>query len=111
VSNDKSRFSVGANKGFQVVLDNGYKISVMFGWNNYCEHRDNNSLQYSNVRESSCHSSSDAEIAVFHPNGEAILGENWPAELCSSYDGYNGWQSTNDFAKIVAWVSSLPKPV
>ena len=31
-------FAITNNKGFHITFDNGWTVSVQFGWGNYCDH-------------------------------------------------------------------------
>jgi hypothetical protein len=79
-------FRVYSNKGFQIVLPNGYEISCMFGFLNYCEHRNDGSLAQGLIT-TNCGGlkSKDCEIAVYDPYGRTVGG--WP--------GYAAYQVRN----------------
>jgi hypothetical protein len=90
-----------------VQFENGMVISVQFGAGNYC---DNYDMSF-DVKTSAF--SSNAEIAVFN---EFLNKDNWRTkevwknvfniDLC---DDVAGRITADDFAKIVEYVSKLPK--
>ena len=54
-------------RGFHLVFDNGYTISVQFGFGNYCENRNRRPIS----SESPWHlNSTDAEVAVWNKDTE-----------------------------------------
>jgi len=76
-------------RGFHVSFDNGYTISVQFGYGNYCSNR--RSEQGGDLV------SDDAEIAVLNGDGNFIP--------LSEYDDVIGYQSWDDFQRIFSLVS------
>ena len=100
-------FRVYANKGFQIVLPNGYEISCMFGFLNYCQHRNDGSLAQGCIT-TNCGElkSKDCEIAVYDPNGYSVGG--WPG--CSASEGVAGWQSVGDLLNVIDYVRNLTPP-
>jgi hypothetical protein len=99
-----SKFQVFAHKGFQVTFDNGYKVSVMFGAGNYCEHRFNEQIQPINnhVKVWERHTSEDAEVAVFNQEDDFVSG--FPG--CSDCDQVRGWVTTNDVLAVMNWAAN-----
>lgn len=59
-----SNFKSIRNKGFKMVFENGWTISVQFGYGNYCSHR--NHENQSEV----IHECPDAEIAIWDASGK-----------------------------------------
>jgi hypothetical protein len=78
---------IKTQNGFRITCENGYSISVQFGLGNYCSNRSGDS-----------NTSSDAEIAVLDGNGEFVA--------LSEYDDVVGYQSVNDFVRILNLVSA-----
>jgi hypothetical protein len=74
------------SRGFHIVLNNGFSLSVQFGSMNYCENR-----KFQGV-DIVPYSSKNAEIAIFYG------GEFMPI---SSFDDVQGWVSPDDVAKIL----------
>jgi len=35
------KFRINQNKGFHITFENGWTVSVQFGWGNYCDNYDN----------------------------------------------------------------------
>ena len=88
------KFSVYGGRGFQIVFENGYKISVMFGVGNYADHhRGEITLeQYQNPPLK--WESRTAEVAVFKPNGDFVrIGAN---------DDVAGWLSPSEVSRLIA---------
>ena len=62
-------FKSTSNKGFQLTFENGWTISVQFGYGNYCDNnRHPDGWDFSKKQEVT--QSSDAEIAIWDANGE-----------------------------------------
>jgi len=94
-------FNIFANKGFQIQFNNGWKISVMFGAGNYCEHRFNENIEPGkDVPIWNRHSSQDAEIAVFDPQDNF---SSFPG--CPEGDHVVGWNSADQMLEIMNWVA------
>ena len=64
-----SNFKSTRNKGFQMTFENGWTISVQFGYGNYCDNsRHPEGWNFSKKQEVT--ESSDAEIAIWGADGE-----------------------------------------
>jgi len=85
-----STFRVTGNKGFQMKFENGWTISVQFGYGNYCDnyqHPDG----YDFAKGLNVVQSSDAEIAIWSgdgagdwytfENGDTVLGHQTPDQV------------------------------
>ena len=85
------------NKGFQISFDNGYTVSVMFGYNNYCANRRDETIR--NAPETT---SPNAEFAVFETdNPRSYVYADTPD------GGYNGgWASPE---KVAAATDAVAK--
>ena len=71
-------------RGFKYTLTNGYTLSVAFGAGNYCDNRDKPFFE-----GESWYESSDFEVAVFEPNGDAVtLDRKDGNEWCESVIGW-----------------------
>ena len=71
-------------RGFKYTLTNGYTLSVAFGPGNYC---DNRNQPFS--PDETGYLSSDFEVAVFEPNGDAVtLDRKDGNEWCESVIGW-----------------------
>ena len=91
-------FVATQNKGFGMTFDNGFTISVQWGTENYCEHR-NLDIDFDdlpNPKENNRWESRSAEIAVFNDKGIVPVGE---------YDDVIGWLTPNEVAKVIEIVS------
>jgi hypothetical protein len=88
--------SITENKGFQLTFENGWTISVQFGYGNYCKNNHHpDGPDFSN-RERIV-SSSDAEIAIWDKEG------NW---YNFGTDTVKGWCSPNEVAE---WIEKITK--
>jgi hypothetical protein len=86
-----SIFRVTGNKGFQMKFENGWTISVQFGYGNYCDnyqHPDG----FDFAKGLNVVQSSDAEIAIWSgdtwgsdwytfENGDTVLGHQAPDQV------------------------------
>ena len=93
-----SRFTITQHKGFRLVFDNGFAISVQWGEANYCssQHDDELNPDFVSPKESDFWTSGSAEVAVFDKKGNMMsLGEDTVA----------GWLSADQVANLIAIVS------
>ena len=91
-----TKFKSTNNKGFQMTFENGWTISVQFGWMNYCDnHNHPDGYQFSQKNDTV--ESNDAEIAIWDSNGQ------W---YNFNYDTVKGYCSTNEVAE---WISKVSK--
>jgi hypothetical protein len=83
------------NKGFQIAFENGYTVSVMFGYRNYCSNRyDKSTLDAPEV------TSESAEFVVFETDNDRYVYADTPS------GGYNGgWASSEKVAAGIEAVS------
>jgi hypothetical protein len=58
-----SSFKITRGQGFHIVFENGYTVSVQFGYGHYCANRDNR------FESAEIHSSPDAEVAIWKGDG------------------------------------------
>ena len=77
-----SNFKSTENKGFQMTFENGWTISVQFGYGNYCDnnhhpeglnfhlHTHLMEIQRNFSKKQEVTESSDAEIAIWDADGE-----------------------------------------
>jgi hypothetical protein len=93
-----SRFTITRHKGFRLVFNNGFAISVQWGDGNYCTRRNDGELNpdFVSPKESDFWTSDSAEVAVFDKKGKMMsLGEDTVA----------GWLSSDQVANLIAIVS------
>lgn len=90
------------NKGFQLRFDNGYTVSVAFGYCNYCDAQDYDKKWNAWRTEDDVHKSQTAEVAIIHPNGDFV-------DLHGNRSDVFGWRTTNDVAGIIAAVALFRK--
>ena len=89
-------FKSTSNKGFQLTFENGWTISVQFGYGNYCDnYRHPDGWDFSKKQEVT--QSSDAEIAIWDANGE------W---YNFGSDTVKGYCSANEVAE---WIEKVKK--
>ena len=113
---DSSTFHVIAQKGFQIFYANGWGISVMFGYDNYCDNRNNRSLcpwnetsdafEFNKCNYFTRMSSATAEVAVLNPKGEYVNGVHWPhGNQPHQVAGHLTPDQVND---VMVWVQQQP---
>ena len=92
-------FKITQGKGFQITFKNGWMISTQFGPGSYIEKRRMELGDFSEEghRKAGEEGSIDAEIMVFPPEGKDYEQET-PV----------GWQTPEQFATLVADISSRP---
>ena len=97
-----SKFVTTQNKGFAMTFDNLFTISVQWGPENYCEHRnlDIDFEDLPNPKEENRWEARLAEIAVFWNNGIMIPISS------DGVDDVIGWLGTHDVAKVITIISS-----
>jgi hypothetical protein len=91
-----TNFISTCNKGFQMTFENGWTISVQFGYGNYCTNRNHpDKTELHNQEMVSC---PDAEIAIWDSFGE---------HYNFGHDTIKGYCSTDEVAEWIAKVSHL----
>jgi hypothetical protein len=96
-------FTACENKGFSMIFDNGFEISVQWGTMNYCSRK--NDGDWDESTKDTRWKSSTAEIAIFNNNvtdEDALSGKDM---IEFANDTVKGWVSTNDVANIIFIVS------
>ena len=102
-------FTASDNKGFSMIFDNGFEISVQWGTVNYCSRKGdgewNESMNEKKLIGNRWKSSS-AEIAIFDTNksDEDVLDNQDMIEFAT--DTVKGWVSTDFVAEIMFKVSA-----
>ena len=95
-----SRFTITQHKGFRLVFDNGFAISVQFGSFNYCSRKnydDKVSKDLVSPKDSDFWTAGSTEVAVFDEKENMIsLGEDTVA----------GWLSSDQVAQLISLVQS-----
>lgn len=87
-------------KGFQMSFPNGYRISVQWGRNNYCENQfmdRDHKIKYNSRLESV-----DAEIAILDDDDNFHRPPSWAEDV-------KGWCNTSDVLDWMNYTSNLPK--
>lgn len=82
------------NKGFQVSFNNGFEVSVMFGYGNYCANRRIENIASNGIM---CE---NAEIMVFHHTHEFVYADGQ-----TPYNG--GWNTPEQIAKVMSIVATF----
>jgi len=93
-----SRFTITRHKGFRLVFDNGFAISVQWGDGNYCSRQHEGELNpdFVSPEKSDFWTADSAEVAIIDKEGGFIsLGEDTVA----------GWLSSDQVANLIAIVS------
>ena len=98
-------FKVTGGKGVNIKFENGYAVSIQWGFGNYCANKE--AFEYGSddyttkQRELGELGSHDAECAVFNLEGELM------ADVPDWHDSVNGWMSPDDVLKLMNWVAEL----
>lgn len=82
-------FETNGDTGFWMTFDNGFKVSVQWGFGTYSEDRRNYNKK----------TSVDAEVAVFDANGDMVT--------FADGDSIQGWIKPEDVAGLLYIVSKL----
>jgi hypothetical protein len=98
-----SEFRLTRNKGYQMVFENGWTISVQFGYGNYCDnyqHPDG----FDFAKGLNVVQSSDAEIAIWS-------GDTWKGDWYTFENGDTvlGYQTPDQVAEWIAKVITFEK--
>jgi hypothetical protein len=92
-------FYITSGKGFHVVFENGWTVSVQFGGGNYCDNYDDDigdvPFALSGKKGSSC-----AETAAWGPDGHMVDRGNG--------DTVQARQSPADVLALFNWAASQP---
>ena len=92
-------------RGFQYTLENGYRLSVMFGYGNYCDNRDNQELGVRVI------SSPNFEVAVFTPDDKFItlIDEPEDEEGIRRVEQVIGWVPAAILPNLIQRIKYFPK--
>ncbi len=94
-------FTITSGKGFRMQFENGYQVSVQWGYGNYCEKRF--SGKCGDERKEDFYSSSTAEVAVLDKDGGFCRIE----DIGFEYDDVRGDLSTKEVLEILNYVENL----
>lgn len=112
-ASDKVGFNTPWKGGFHITFENGYTVSVQFGYGNYCEHH----YKFDEVTKriidegakldepSAIHyagPSKDAEVAAWDSKGNWIRFPGWD-------DVVKGYMSPDEVLEIFNYVARLPE--
>ena len=95
-----STFRVTGNRGFQMQFENGWTISVQFGYGNYCGNY-HHPGGYNFTKDLNVVDSGDAEIAIWPEKGDWYTFENGDTVL--------GYQTPDQVAQWIAKVITFEK--
>lgn len=93
-------FRSTGNRGFQIVFENGWEVSVQFGTSNYCSRRDL-SANFENEMSRMFTESATAEVAVYDPHGNMVI-----PDFEDDSDTVVGWADTENALRIMNWAAS-----
>lgn len=93
-------FRICSGKGFQVVFENGYTVSVQFGGGNYCDNYNDHISPQAWVASGE-KGSADAECAVIF-QGKLLELEGWG-------DSVKGRMSPKEVLGLLVWAESQLK--
>lgn len=94
-------FRITDGKGFQVTFENGYTVSVQFGWGNYCDNYDNPRIggyKEENIRLGES-GSNTAETALLDSDGNFIEYEDGDVQ---------GRRTATEVLELLNYAASLP---
>lgn len=91
-----AKFKSASKKGFAITFENGWTISVQFGWGNYCDNQNHpDGWKYN---DGSIVESANAEIAIWDENDKWFTFNN--------NDVVKGWCTPNEVAE---WIDKVSK--
>ncbi len=91
-------FRVINNKGFQLELENGWTVSVMFGRGNYCDNGGLAFFPHDNNPENEIECP-NAEIAAWDKD------DNW-YHFADQHDTVEGYNTPNEVAAFIAMIAA-----
>lgn len=94
-------FRITNGKGFHVTFDNGFTVSVQFGYGNYCENRYEGDSNEYNQRRLGEQGSATAEVAVWGPDGKFVK--------LDEYDDVCGYVTPEQVALLLHRVSTIQR--
>lgn len=94
-----TNFASTNNRGFQMTFENGWTISVQFGYGNYCSNR-NHPDGWNASKNVGYFSCPDAEIAIWDSVGEHYTFEH-------EHDIAKGYCSADEVAE---WITRVSHP-
>ena len=104
--NKEGKFKITRAKGFHITFQNGYTVSVQFGFGNYCKNQCNLTLDGTELKRPNemTIESPDAEVAVWRTgvNGLAVDGEFIDLPQFG-IDQVGGWKSPEEVLEILNW--------
>ena len=93
-------FKITGGRGFHFTFPNGITVSVQFGGGNYCEHYDDDILEWAQSKGKGTIESHDAEVAIWKKGGE------WITHEYNGDDQVIGYQSFEEVWKILKWAEA-----
>lgn len=108
MSDKKKGFSITCGKGFHMTFSNGVTISVQWGPGNYCDNRNENSMDEKGVGEKG---SNTAEVAIWsnHDNGKEWITRGVYKILGNENvnDDVVGWCNPDSIADLIYFCSNM----
>ena len=95
----KMSFKITGGKGFHFKFPNGVTVSVQFGAGNYCEHYDDDMMDWIESKGKGTIESHDAEVAIWKEGGEWITWE-YTGDEDQQVIGY---QTFEEVLEILKW--------
>jgi hypothetical protein len=87
----EKNFGITQGKGFHITFENGYTVSVQFGYGNYCDNRD------VEIKNENGVISNDAECAAWNKNGDWVK--------LDEYDNVKGYMSPKEVLALMNKIS------
>lgn len=100
------------NNGFTMTFENGYTVSVRWGWANYCTNHTmpasaSTRILWNTLNSTNCSNCDNAEVAVWNrdgtfltPDGKLggdVLSYRTPEEVASFLSEVASWKSNKEF--------------
>lgn len=98
-------FASTNNKGFQMTFENGWTISVQFGFGNYCSNR-NHPARMISGNHYGWYASKDVEYFSC-PDAEIAIWDSFGEYYNFGHDTVKGYCSTDEVAE---WITKVSHP-
>lgn len=95
-----SQFNITQGKGFQMTFENGFTISVQWGYGNYCSNKNYNHDSEAE-RKHSIFGATSAEIAVWHKDSD---GRNFLQIEGNCWGHVIGWLTPDE---VATWITKV----
>lgn len=90
-------FAITDHKGIRIRFENGWTVSIQFGFGNYCEHHNSPIRDFNAARKADLWESAEAETALISPEGKFV-----------EYDGseVQGYRTPAQVAALIAFAAA-----